>query len=139
MVPGRSGDREDGGRERLSFDRGAIVRGPRDRKRLALVFTGDRYAEGSQAILRALRRRDIKAACFVTGRFLRDPDLKGVIERIRDEGHDLGAHSDQHLLYATWDRPPKLLVGRAEFLADLEANDGALAAFVPEPARFPYF
>src|SRR5262249_57551269 len=44
-----------------------------------------------------------------------------------------------HLLYATWDRPPKLLVTRGEFLADLAANDRELAAFGSEPARFPYF
>src|SRR5207302_2163484 len=119
--------------------RGAIIRGPRDRKRLALVFTGDRYAEGARAILDALRRRRIRAACFLTGRFLREPDFGPIIRRARDQGHDLGPHSDQHLLYATWDRPPKLLVSREEFLADLVANDRALTAFGLEPNRFPYF
>jgi peptidoglycan/xylan/chitin deacetylase (PgdA/CDA1 family) len=49
-------------RQRPLLDRGAIVRGPRDRRRLALVFTGDRYAEGSRVILDALRRHGIKAA-----------------------------------------------------------------------------
>jgi peptidoglycan/xylan/chitin deacetylase (PgdA/CDA1 family) len=128
-----------GDRARPQLDRGAIVRGPRDHKRLALVFTGDRYAEGAQPILDALRRRRIRAACFLTGRFLRDPDFHPIVRRARDLGHDLGPHSDRHLLYATWDRPPKLLVAREEFLADLAANDRALAAFGLEPTRFPYF
>src|SRR5207248_3069337 len=89
--------------------------------------------------LDALRRRRIRVAGFLTGRFLRDPDFRPIVRRARDEGHDLGPHSDRHLLYATWDRPPKLLVSRDEFLADLAANDRALAAFGEEPARFPYF
>ena len=128
-----------GDRARPQRDRGAINRGPRDRKRLALVFTGDQYAESAEPILDVLRRRRIRAACFLTGRFLREPEFHRLVRRARDEGHDLGPHSDGHLLYATWDRPPKLLVTREQFLADLAANDRALAAFGQEPARFPYF
>jgi peptidoglycan/xylan/chitin deacetylase (PgdA/CDA1 family) len=135
--PAHAGDV--GERTRPRLDRGAIVRGPRDRKRLALVFTADRYAEGARPILDALRRRRIRVACFLTGRFLRDPEFRPIVRRARDEGHDLGPHSDRHLLYATWDRPPKLLVTRDEFLADLAANDRALAASGQEAARFPYF
>jgi peptidoglycan/xylan/chitin deacetylase (PgdA/CDA1 family) len=128
-----------GERARAERDRGAIVRGPRDRKHLALVFTGDRYAESAELILDVLRRRRIRAACFLTGRFLREPDFRRIVRRARDEGHDLGPHGDGHLLYATWDRPHKLLVTRAQFHADLAANDRALAAIGSEPARFPYF
>jgi endoglucanase len=131
-------DRE--ARSQARFDRGAIVRGPRDVKRLSLVFTGDQYAEGSRVILGTLRRRDIRSAWFLTGRFLRAPDHRAIINRARDDGHDLGPHSDQHLLYASWDSPPRLLVTSRRFLDDLRANDQALAAFVPDPARaFPYF
>jgi peptidoglycan/xylan/chitin deacetylase (PgdA/CDA1 family) len=128
-----------GNRSRPLVDRGGIVRGPRDRKRLALVFTSDRYAEGAPRVLDALRRQQVKAALFLTGRFLRERDFQGVLEQARGEGHDIGPHSDQHLLYATWDRPPRLLVSRGEFLADLGANDRALAAVAREPGRFPYF
>lgn len=138
-APARALSRWADERARPQLDRGAIVRGPRDRRRLALVFTGDRYAEGAGPILDALGRRAIRAACFLTGRFLRDPAFRPVIRRARDEGHDLGPHSDQHLLYATWDRPPRLLVTRAQFRADLAANERTLAAFVDDPGRFPYF
>jgi endoglucanase len=126
-------------RSRPLLDRGAIVRGPRDRRRLALVFTGDRYAEGSEAILAALRRRGIRVSCFLTGRFLRDPDLRAVAERTRGDGHEIGPHGDEHLLYATWDRPPKLLVTRGQFLADLRANDREITAYIRGPSPFPYF
>jgi endoglucanase len=126
-------------RSRPRRDRGAIVRGPRDRRRLALVFTGDRYAEGAGAILNALRRHTSHAAFFLTGRFLRGADFRPIVRRLRDEGHDLGPHSDQHLLYASWGESPRLLVTRAQFLEDLAANERALAAFGVKPGAFPYF
>jgi hypothetical protein len=49
------------GGAKLTVDRGAVVRGPRDARRLALVFTTDLYAEGAGTILDALRDRRIKA------------------------------------------------------------------------------
>src|SRR5438132_790429 len=82
LLPILAGDRD---RARAMLDRGAIVRGPRDRKRLALVFAGDRYAESATRILDTLRERKTKVACFVTGRFLRDRELREVVRRIRDE------------------------------------------------------
>src|SRR5262245_54130890 len=70
-----------GRRARQQLDRVAVVRGPRDRKRLALVFTGDQYAEGAGPILEALHRRRVPAAWFLTGRFLRDPGFRPAITR----------------------------------------------------------
>ena len=44
------------------------------------------------------------------------------------EGHLVGPHSDAHLLYASWENPPRLLVTRLQFQTDLQANLHALAA-----------
>lgn len=120
-------------------DRGGIVRGARAEKRLALEFTGDQFAEGGNTILDALKRRGIKAAFFLTGRFLRNPAFRPIIERIRDEGHYLGPHSDGHLLYAGWDSPPKLLVTEAEFRADLAANLREIERFGIPKRRVRFF
>src|SRR5690554_6739685 len=38
------------------------------------------------------------------------------------DGHYLGAHSDQHLLYCDWDDRDSLLVTQQEFSEDLDAN-----------------
>jgi endoglucanase len=65
--------------------------------------------------------------------------LRTIVERARDDGHEIGPHGDEHLLYASWDRPPKLLVNHDQFLADLRANDREVAAFVRGPGRSPYF
>ena len=115
-------------RTKLTYDQGAVVRGPRDQRRLALVFTGDLYAEGAETILDVLRVRRIKASFFLTGRFLRRPEFQPIVARLRDEGHLVGPHSDAHLLYASWDHPPRLLVTRQKFEADLTANLRALEA-----------
>jgi peptidoglycan/xylan/chitin deacetylase (PgdA/CDA1 family) len=104
------------------FERGAIIRGPRDKKWIALEFTGGYYADGGTTILDQLSKRGIKASFFFIGDFYRNPQFANLIERIRDEGHYLGPHSDKHPLYATWEKPPKLLISREEFHADLENN-----------------
>jgi endoglucanase len=126
-------------RSRPTIDRGAIVRGPRDEKRLALVFTADLYAEGSATILDTLRDRKIRASFFLTGRFLREPRFAPVVKRLRDEEHLIGPHSDEHLLYASSDRPPKLIVTRAKFEGDLAANLRRLEPFGIAPGSVRYF
>lgn len=106
----------------VTVERGAIVRGPRDQKVMAVMYTGGDYADGGPTILGELQRRGLKASFFFTGDFLRRAEYKPLIERIRDEGHYIGAHSDKHLEYASDDSPPKLLVTRAEFEEDVTRN-----------------
>jgi endoglucanase len=106
----------------FTYDRGCIVRGPRNQKKIALEFTGGYFADGGTTILNELKRRGIKASFFFVGDFYRNPEFRALIERIRDEGHYLGPHSDKHPLYATWDNPPKLEITREAFDADLSAN-----------------
>lgn len=81
------------------YESGAIVRGDTSKKALALVFTGDSYAEGGQAIRKALNKHQVKAGFFFTGHFYRNPAFKSLISELIRDGHYLGAHSDQHLLY----------------------------------------
>jgi peptidoglycan/xylan/chitin deacetylase (PgdA/CDA1 family) len=122
----------------FTYDRGAITRGARDVKVMALVYTGGFYADGGPTILNELQARGLKASFYFTGDFLRRAEFKPIIERIRDEGHYLGAHSDKHLLYASWDNPPRLLVTREQFDEDLTRNLVEIERFgIPrERARF---
>jgi peptidoglycan/xylan/chitin deacetylase (PgdA/CDA1 family) len=126
-------------RSALTLDRGAVIRGPRDAKRLALVFTADRYAEGSNAIVNALRARTIKASFFLTGRFLEEPRFAQVVARLRADGHQIGPHSDAHLQYASWEKPHRLLVTRTMFENDLQANLEKLRRFGISPNAVLYF
>ena len=115
---------------------GTIVRGPKEGRRLALVFTGHEFAEGGQTILDELAKHRARASFFLTGDFLDNPRFQGLVRRIVDEGHFLGPHSDRHLLYCTWDKGRKTLVSRAAFATDLSANLKKIARFGADRPRY---
>jgi peptidoglycan/xylan/chitin deacetylase (PgdA/CDA1 family) len=120
------------------LEQGAIIRGDETNKQLALVFTGDEFADGGNTITRTLKRRGIKASFFFTGRFYRNPKFSSLIRRLKSDGHYLGAHSDQHLLYCDWNKRDQLLVDREKFERDLKRNYAAMSAFgiTKSQARF---
>lgn len=122
-----------------TYSEGAIVRGPVDRKQIALVFTGHEFAESAGPILDVLDRRGMRASFFLTGDFLRDPEKARLVERMVRDGHYVGAHSNAHLLYAPWTGPKKTLVSREEFVKDLEANYAELARFGITRDKARYF
>jgi peptidoglycan/xylan/chitin deacetylase (PgdA/CDA1 family) len=115
--------------QRFTYAHGAVTRGPRDRKQLALIFTGGQYGEGASTILDALRERQIKASFFVTGDFIRNPEHQLYLRRMVAEGHYLGPHSDAHLLYCSWEDRNKTLVNEAAFRADLDKNLADLSRY----------
>ena len=126
-------------RSSFTYDRGGIVRGPRDRKVMSIIFTGGSFAEGGNRILDDLKKRGIKGSFFFTGDFFRTKDFKPVIERVRDEGHYLGPHSDSHPLYASWETPPKLLISRKDFDDDLTSNMRTLEQWGVKPGTARFF
>lgn len=105
---------------------GAIIRGDKTQKRLALVFTGDSFANSAEPILDQLEERGIDAGFFLTGNFLRNAQFRPAIDRMLSEGHYLGPHSDNHPLYCDWTDRDKSLVTRQAFADDLQANLAAL-------------
>ncbi len=124
---------------RFLLEEGAIVRADKSTRKLALVFTGDEFADGAETIIQTLKRRGIKASFFFTGRFYRNPNFKPYIERVKRDGHYLGAHSDQHLLYCDWSKRDELLVSRKQFEDDLNQNYEAMLAFRISKSEAPYF
>ncbi|MBP6004062.1 MAG: glycoside hydrolase family 9 protein [Pyrinomonadaceae bacterium] len=124
---------------RFTYDLGGITRGDRSSKRMALVFTGDEFAEGGTAIADALRKHNVKASFFLTGRFYRTRANRQIIERLKKDGHYLGPHSDQHLLYADWADRGKTLVTREQFERDLNDNFAAMRAYGIDRKAVPYF
>ena len=124
---------------KATVDNGAITRGDKSRRKLALVFTGDEFAEGADTIANTLAKRGVKASFFLTGRFYRNPEFAASIERLKKDGHYLGPHSDQHLLYADWNDRNKLLVTKEQFDTDLADNYKAMSAFGISKADAGYF
>ena len=106
----------------LTYVQGAIVRGDTTQKKLALIFTADEFGEGLPAIIKQLNAENIKAGFFFTGRFYRDPKFQRIINRLQQNGHYLGPHSDNHLLYNDWTKRDSLLVTKDSFSVDLAKN-----------------
>lgn len=134
-IPAQSREKA---KSRFVFSKGAIIRGDKSVKKIALVFTGDEFADGGETITRTLKLRGVKASFFFTGRFYRNPKFKSIIRRLMRDRHYLGAHSDKHLLYCDWHKRDQLLVSREEFEQDLNLNYAAMRSFgIPKAdARF---
>ena len=130
-VPGRS--------EHYQRHLGAIVRGDTSRKVIHLVFTGGDYYDGGEIIRKTLKRRGIKAQFFFTGDFYRRRATRSLIKGLIADGHYLGAHSDQHLLYAPWENRDSLLISKDEFIRDLQANYREMARFGISKEDAPLF
>jgi peptidoglycan/xylan/chitin deacetylase (PgdA/CDA1 family) len=107
---------------RFQYREGGIVRGPADKKRIALEFTADTFSNGAKTVLDELDRRHIKASFFLTGNFFRKPDNKPLIEQLVCSGHYIGPHSDVHPLYCPWTGEKKTLVTETAFREDLQKN-----------------
>ncbi|OQP68111.1 cellulase [Niastella populi] len=108
---------------------GGITRGDARQKQLAIVFTGDEYNGDIHNIGRTLQINKVKASFFLTGRFYRNKENKQPIYTLKKQGHYLGPHSDQHLLYCDWSRRDSLLVTKEQFVQDLDSNYAAMQQY----------
>lgn len=123
----------------FQYSHGGIIRGDVRQKELALVFTGDSFADGGGHIRTVLKKLEIPAAFFLTGNFYRNPKFKPIITGLIADGHYLGAHSDRHLQYCDWNRRDSLLVTREEFSKDLADNYLEMAKFGIQKTDARYF
>jgi peptidoglycan/xylan/chitin deacetylase (PgdA/CDA1 family) len=123
----------------FTYESGAIIRGDTTTKKIALVFTGDEFADGGEFIAETLKNKDIRGSFFFTGNFYRNEKFKPVINRLISNGNYLGSHSDKHLLYCDWIRRDSLLVGRAEFMNDIRASYEEMGKFGIDHAKSHFY
>ncbi len=127
------------GKKVIKDEHGAIIRGDTSRKILSLVFTGDEFAEGGELIRKTLRQHQVPASFFLTGNFYRNPAFHSLIMALKEDGHYLGAHSDQHLLYADWEKRDSTLVTQEQFVLDLQYNYERMETFGIQKKEAVYF
>lgn len=118
---------------------GAIIRGNVSKKHIALVFTGDQFADGGEIITNVLDSSKVKASFFLTGNFYQTPAFSSLIKKLKKDGHYLGAHSDKHLLYADWTKRDSLLVTKKQFVTDLKKNYKRMKSFRITDTDAEYF
>lgn len=133
------GKKGNAGLSKYKTESGAIIRGDADEKKIALVFTGDEFGDGSDFIRKTLKDEKLKASFFLTGRYYRNPKFQAALKQLKSDGHYLGAHSDQHLLYCDWNDRNQLLVSRWQFEADLVANYNEMEKLGVKNDQAPYF
>jgi peptidoglycan/xylan/chitin deacetylase (PgdA/CDA1 family) len=113
----------------FTLDHGGIIRGDKTKKRIALIFTGGDFGEGTGHVLDTLKKMGIKCGLFVTGDYVRKAEHQPLLKRAVAEGHYVGPHSDKHPLYCPWEDRKKTLVTEEEFKADLRKNIEDLKGF----------
>lgn len=86
------------------------------------MFTGDEFRDGLPHIAKTLNKHKVKGAFFVTGKFLNDKKSTKILQKLYKQGHYVGPHSDQHLLYSPWEDRDSLLISKEEFIHDLQEN-----------------
>jgi len=118
---------------------GAIIRGNLNKKEIALVLTGDEFADGGEVIRTILHKNKVQASFFFTGNFYANPSFKSLILGLKKDGHYMGAHSDRHLLYADWTKRDSLLVTKEAFKTDLQNNYQRMAEFGIKKKVVPYY
>ena len=123
----------------VQLSHGGIIRGDSTKKKIALVFTGHEFADGAGLIRKTLKENQVKASFFFTGVFYRNPLFKNFIAGLKADGHYLGAHSNEHLLYCDWTKRDSLLVTKKEFDEDLEENYAAMKFFGIDAAAEKFF
>jgi endoglucanase len=128
-VPGTSPTRDAGG----------IIRTDRTKKEIHLVFTGHEFADGGEIIRSVLKKHAIKGSFFFTGDFYRNPQFSGLISSLKRDGHYLGAHSNKHLLYCSWEKRDSLMVTKETFQDDLLANYAEMKRFGIERSAARFF
>lgn len=118
-------------------DAGGIIRTDPSKKQLTLVFTAADKADGADVIRQTLKRQQIQGAFFFTGGFYKEfPD---VVKALKQDGHYLGAHSNDHLLYCAWEKRDSTLVTREVFAKDMTENYRLMAEAGIRATEAPLF
>ncbi len=118
---------------------GAIIRKNTGSKAIHLIFSADEAFEGATSILETLEKNQIKASFFLTGNCLRKKEFESTIRKIIKQGHYVGAHSDKHLLYASWENRRKSLVSPDSLINDFRLNMKELSRFGIDPSQVGYY
>lgn len=125
--------------KKTTKEHGAIIRGNQATKKIALVFTGDEFADGGTYIAKTLKQQNIHGSFFLTGNFYRNKNFKPIVGELKANGNYLGSHSDKHLLYCDWVKRDSLLVTQQQFTTDIKNAYAELKRNNISKQQAPYF
>lgn len=123
--------------DRNLYIHGGIVRTDTTQKTICLLFTAHDYADGTEPILAHLKRAHIQASFFFTGKFM--TAFPKQVKRIQAEGHYVGSHGFEHLLYCDWTNRDSTLISKQDFIKDLTQSYQTMAAWGIRKEDAPFF
>jgi peptidoglycan/xylan/chitin deacetylase (PgdA/CDA1 family) len=126
-------------KKNFTYVLGGIIRTDTTKKEIHLVFTGHDHADGLETVRKVLKKYNLNGSFFFTGDFYRNPEFKNEIMKLKEDGNYLGAHSDKHLLYASWSNRDSTLITKEQFTADLRENYKEMEKFGINKNDAPYF
>lgn len=121
------------------FSHGGIERLDTTKKLIYLCFTGHDYNDGGRWIRKTLKEHEVRAQFFFTGDFYRNNSNQRLIKKLIRDGHYLGAHSDKHLLYVSWENRDSILISRSDFNKDILDNYRIMNRFGISKSEAPFF
>ncbi|MFH0734308.1 MAG: glycoside hydrolase family 9 protein [bacterium] len=124
---------------KLTINNGAIIRTDKAKKQINLVFTAHEFVDGYETILKTLNKNNIKASFFFTGDFYRNEKFAPIINTLLSYGNYLGAHSNKHILYATWEDRDSTIVSKEELIKDIDDNYKEMAKFGITKKDAPFY
>jgi endoglucanase len=124
---------------KIEINKGAIIRGDKEKKEIYLIFSAHEFADGASTIIKTLKNNGIKASFFFTGDFYRNSEFEHIITELRQAGNYLGGHSDKHILYVDWNNRDSLLVSKKTMQEDIENNYAAMQKFGIQKGESKYF
>jgi len=130
---------EAGGQNKFTYSHGGIIRGDSTKKQIALVFTGDEFADGGDLIAKTLSQQKINASFFLTSNFYNNSSNEKIINQLIKNGNFLGNHSDKHLLYCDWKNRDSLLIDKPQFLNDLFPVTERVKRLAEKAEKFGYY
>lgn len=118
---------------------GGIIRTDKSGKNICLVFTSHEFIDGFETISSTLKKQDVKGSFFFTGDFYRTDSFKTIVKSLLKDGHYLGAHSDKHTLYCSWEKRDSTLLTREEYYKDILDNYSEMQKFGIKKEDAPFY
>lgn len=123
--------------DKNTYIEGGIVRTDNTKKQICLLFTAHEYADGAEIILNHLRKANIKGSFFFTGKFM--TNFSNIMKQIKTQGHYVGSHGFEHLLYCDWTNRDSTLISKEEFINDLTKSYQMMADLGITKENTPFF
>ncbi|NWF88530.1 MAG: glycoside hydrolase family 9 protein, partial [Ignavibacteriaceae bacterium] len=128
-----------GNKNKYEIRHGAVVRTDKSKKQINLVFTGHDFGDGLEVVYKTLKKHEVHASFFFTGDFYRNKKFTNQIQNLVKDGHYLGAHSNKHLLFASWTNRDSTLLTKKDFFEDIKLNYQEMKNFNINPRNSKIF